>query len=49
MLVGPFQGQNGALVVVETPDVVAASVVVLGVKQSAVKAKVRVMMVFSSG
>ena len=35
MLIGPLQGQDGALVVVETPHVVAASVVVLGVKQSA--------------
>lgn len=33
MLVGPLQGEDGSGVVVETADVVATAVVVLGVKE----------------
>ena len=35
VLVGPLHGEDGAGVVVQTADVVASSVVVLGVKQPA--------------
>ena len=33
VLVGPFDGQDGALIVVHVAHIVASSVVVLGVKQ----------------
>ena len=34
MLVGPLDGENGALIVVQAANVVATSVVVLGVEKS---------------